>query len=211
MCIVTVEPSKPRSFRDARRGLTFLEVVLAATLLALLASVTFGGFSSMIAAQERQVRRLACMEIANRLVLQHLDDPTAMPSPSQPIWYADAEYRWSFEKEAIRFEFGRPEIAAERAMTSSLRLDRFVNVYITVWLGGESGGSTTFDPLLPHASISRMVDPIGARNPDSLENIFRNPNSAAYRNWWDELNRASSAPRSGGTRGGSPPPSGGGR
>lgn len=207
MFIVTVEPSKPRSFRDARRGLTFLEVVLAATLLALLASVTFGGFSSMIAAQERQVRRLACMEIANRLVLQHLDDPTAMPSPSLPIRYGDVEFRWSLEKSAIQFEHGVPEAAAERALTSSLRLDRFVNIYVTVWLGEASGGSATFDALIPHASLSRLVDPIGMRNPDSLENVFRNPNSAAYRNWWDELNRASSTPRSGGRA--TPPPGGG--
>jgi type II secretory pathway pseudopilin PulG len=194
--------------------MTFLEVVLAATLLALLAGTVFGGFSAMIGAQERQVRRLACMELANRLILQYLDDPTAMPTEAQPIRYAGVEYRWSMQRQPVQFDHGRPEAAAERAAASSLRLERFVNMHVTVWVGAASGGADHFDPLIPHAAVSRLVDPIGTRNPDSLENIFRNPGSAAYRNWWDELNRASSTVRTSPRGGGSTPPprgTGGGR
>lgn len=185
----------------SRRGLTFLEVVAAAAMLGMLAAVVFGGFSSMLSAQERQQRRLACMELANRLVLQFIDDPTAMPATSSPIMYAGTQYRWDMTREAIQFEHAMQEVAAERSASATLRLDRLQNVFVSVWLGEESGGSRAFDANVAHASLSRLVDPVGMRNPDSLENVFRNRDGEAYRRWWDELNKAST-----GARGGSPSP-----
>jgi Tfp pilus assembly protein PilE len=177
----------------ARRGLTLLEVVGAAAILGILTAVILGGFSSMIESQGRQRQQLNCMEIANRLILQYIDDATAMPSQSQPILYAGSQYRWRMVGQSVSVEHARPDVAAERAIQSSLRLDRFVHLQATVWVGEESGGSREFDELVPHASLGRLIDPIGVRNPDSLENIFRDRDGAAYRRWWDELNRASTA------------------
>lgn len=193
---MTVEPYNTLSRRGFRRGLTFLEIVAATAILGMLAGVVFGGFSAMISTQERQQRRLACMEVANRLVLQYLDDPLAMPNPALPVEYAGLRYRWTLTQEVVTPAHARPDLGTELAATSSLRFDRLVNLHFTVWLAEESGGSVSFDATVPNASLSRLYDPINTRNPDSLENIFKNPESAAYRHWWDQLERASTTTRS---------------
>lgn len=206
---MTVEPYITLARPGFRRGLTFLEIVAATAILGMLAAVVFGGFSAMVSTQERQQRRLACMEVANRLVLQYLDDPLAMPNPSLPVEYAGLRYRWTLTQDVVTPTHARTDLAQELAATSSLRFDRLVNLHFTVWLDEESGGSLNFDPTVPNASLSRLYDPINTRNPDSLENIFKNPNSPQYTRWWDELNRASTTTRSRTpSRSSSPPPGG---
>lgn len=57
-----------------RRGLTFLEVVVALVLLTGLAIVVLGSIQMIVRLNERQHLRLEAMEIAHRVVLQYIDD-----------------------------------------------------------------------------------------------------------------------------------------
>jgi len=162
--------------RFARHGLTFLETVCAAALLALVAATILGAFNTMMADQERQRHRLGAAEVANRLILQYLDDKTALPSQALPVAYAGERYRWSLTETPARIIPARPEVAAERAGRTTLSLDRISAVAVTVWLGEESGGSSTIEPGTPSARLSRLVDPLAAaRNPDSMDNMFKDP------------------------------------
>ncbi len=179
----------------ARRGLTFLETIGASVILAMLAAVVFGAFNSMLAGQNRQRQRLACAEIANRLILQYLDDPTALPEPHLPVEYGVERFRWAIAVTPVQRVLANEEFFASATRRTSVTNDRHEHLRVLVWLAEESGGSAGFDPIVPHAQMGRLLDPIGMRNPDSFENIFRSPGSAAYQRFMDNIGRYSGSAR----------------
>jgi hypothetical protein len=210
-----VEPAKAhnsaRTRRHlARRGLTFIETVCAVALLALITSMVFGGFESIYAQQLRQKHRLGAAELANRLVLQYLDDKNSLPSASLPLEYEGVRYRWTMREVPVRMVHARPEVAAERAGASALTPDRLKAVTIRVWLSEESGGSFVDDGVSPAFAVTRLMDPIAAatRNPDSSNNMFTN--AQLQRQFLEEISRIGrnrAAPRTQPpARGGTPPP-----
>lgn len=209
-----MEPIAPTFRAGSRRGMSFLETVAAAAILALLASVILGGFESMMGGQHRQRHRLACAELANRLILQYLDDKSALPSESAPIGYDGERYRWEMRETPARLVPSRPEVAAERSGASGLTPDRMSILTITVWLGEESGGSRDGSGGAPSVTLTRLFDPIALRNPDSIDNLFKDQNSPAFREFMDTFGRFSTG-GGGGGRGNSrpaprtPPASGG--
>jgi hypothetical protein len=181
-------------------------------MLGLLAAVVLGAVNNMLASQKRMQRRLACAEIANRLMLQYLDDKESMPAGAVPIPYAGDEFRWDMAQAAVDIVPARPDVAAERAAERrGLRLERIQSVVIRVWLAEESGGSPGFDEFVPYARIARLVDPIGRamRNPDSAEYLLRDPNSARFQEFMSDLQRFGSGgggrPATTPTRGTRPP------
>lgn len=186
-----MEPIAPKFQHCSRRGMTFLETVAAAAILALLAAVIFGGFEAMISGQHRQQHRLACAELANRLILQYLDDKDALPSESAPIGYDGERYRWEMRETPARLVPARPEVASERAGASGLTPDRMSVVAVTVWLGEESGGSTSPNSGVPAVTLTRLFDPIALRNPDSIDNLFKDQNSPAFRDFMETFSRFS--------------------
>ncbi len=149
-----------------RRALTLLEVVLATAMLGLIAGAIFGVTGSITAGQVRQQRRLAAAELANRLVLSYLDDPTRMPSPSAPLTHAGERYRYEYTVDPVRFD----EVGAEvRQSHASLGLDRFELVTVRVWF--EAGSRD--NPIT--VTLRRMLDPLYIRNPDSGKNLINSP------------------------------------
>jgi prepilin-type N-terminal cleavage/methylation domain-containing protein len=160
-----------------RRGLTLLEVVFAVALLAVVAATATSVLGFVAAAQLRERQRLAATEVAHRLVLNYLDDPTEMPDPSRPVEYgppeAPARFRWDYTDEKVRLI----EVAGDRRIQRQgpLNPDRFRQVTVRAWLSEESGGSRFPEGNTPIAVVSRMIDPIAARNPDSYMNMIRNP------------------------------------
>jgi prepilin-type N-terminal cleavage/methylation domain-containing protein len=158
----------------ARRGMTFLEVICGSAILSIVAAAAFSVFSFVSLSQIREQRHLACMEVANRLMLSYLDNPTSMPDANKVVEYGPAEkplkFRFECKEEPIRLV----EVGAERRgeSRSPLRLDRFKVVRVRVWLSEQSGGGRFADAGVPQATITRMMDPIALRNPDSLANMM---------------------------------------
>jgi hypothetical protein len=167
-----VEPARKHSFKaPVRRGLTFMETVCAVAMLALIAAAVMGAFNSIFAQQKRQSYRLGAMELCNRLVLQYLDDPHTMPAKGLPIAYANERYRWELAEIPVRLVPARPDVAEDRANSSVLSVDRMQAISVRVWLSEESGGSEGYDTRIPSATITRLMDPIALRNPDTTKHL----------------------------------------
>lgn len=154
----------------AHRGMSLLEVVFAVALLGMVVAsiASLFGFATNYQLRERQ--RLAAAEVAHRLLLSYLDDPSEMPDPSMPVEYgppeAPARFRWEYREDPVGLiEVGGDQRDASRQ--SPLRSDRFRLITVRVWLSEESGGSRTPDGGTPSVTLARMIDPVAIRNPDS--------------------------------------------
>lgn len=162
----------------SRRGMTFLEVVFASVLLALVAGSMFAAFAYIFTSQTREQARLGAYEVANRLILSYLDDSTKMPDQNKTLDYGPPEaqqrFRWQYKEEPVQVY----EVAGDQrdsSRQSPLSNDRFKRVTVRVWLSEYSGGSPNFEGTTVQASVSRMLDPIAPRNPDSYMNMIQSP------------------------------------
>jgi prepilin-type N-terminal cleavage/methylation domain-containing protein len=168
-----VEPAVHKA--RSRRGLTFIETVCAVALLGIVAATVFGAFNSVLGAQKRQQHRLNAMEVANRLILQYLDDKDTLPQAGLPVEYAEYKYRWDLREIPVRLEPARPEVAEERSSSTPVSVDRMQAVSVRVWLSDESGGSLQYDEVIPAVTLTRLMDPIAMRNPDTIKLYRDNP------------------------------------
>lgn len=160
----------------ARRGITFLEVVLASVLLGLLAASAVSAMSFVIATQERAQRKLKALEVANRLMMIYMDDPHDLDAlANQQIPYAGQKYRWSMDKvEVTPIPAKIPEGGSPSMFQGLARMD---NVRIRAWLSEESGGAREPEEGIQVGTLVRIVDPAPLRNPDSLSNAATNHQS----------------------------------
>ncbi len=197
----------------ARRGLTLLEVILAVVLLAVVASAALSISSAIIGFQIREQRTLAAAELANRLLLQYLDDENSMPSPSAPLEYGPERYRWTMSKDTVTTREARPDTASTAQSNSTLKLDRIVHVRVKVWLSEESGGDMSPDQGQPQVTLSRLVDPLAvvSRNPDSTSKLLSD--EQRRRQFMEQItgSPSSGGSRPGGSGGGGTNRGGGGR
>lgn len=158
-----------------RRGVTFLESVLASVLLALVASTLAGGVSFMTQAQRRMDQRLGAAELANRLILQYIDDRESLPDRTLPIEYDIDLYRWTLEEAPVEFVFDNMQDDSSGGVGSGANLSRIKLITVRVWLDGESGGSRSFASEVPNCEITRLIDPLAFNNPDSLKTLLEEP------------------------------------
>lgn len=165
----------PRRRTAGRRALTFLEVVAAVALLGVVAASMLGLLGFISGGQSRQAQQLAAAELANRLILMYLDDPTAMPAGREPIRYGPAQFRWEYQEDPITLTEAKPEGRQAGRTQSPLDNNRFSQITMRVWLSERSGGSRRPEQGAPAATLTRFFDPIALRNPDSGENLLSNP------------------------------------
>jgi prepilin-type N-terminal cleavage/methylation domain-containing protein len=165
-------PRSPRS-RLLRRGLTFIETVCAVALLGIVAGTVYATFGNIMGGQARQQHRLNAMELANRLILQYLDDKRTMPQAGLPVLYGKDSYRWELSEVPVRLVPSRPDIADERASVAPISVDRMQAISVRVWLSEESGGSHGYDTTVPAVALTRLMDPIALRNPDQTWRLSR--------------------------------------
>lgn len=162
---------RPAGARFAARGMTFLEVVFATALFAIVASSILGVFSFTVSAANREQKLLACAEVANRLIMAYMDDPSLLPDPNKTVEYGPAEgpltFRWDYREDPVALVEPRGD-ARQRVRESPLRMDRFVQVTVKVWLAEDSGGSRWAGDGTPQIVLTRMYDPTYLRNPDSF-------------------------------------------
>lgn len=158
--------------------MTFLEVVFATAMLGMVVASIMGVMNFAISAEAKEQRRLGAAELANRLVLNYLDSPSGMPDPHKAIEYGPPEallkYRWEYAEEPVRLVEPAGD-QRDSARVSPLKNDRFRQVTVRVWLSEESGGSLTPEASTPSATLSRMLDPVTPRNPDSYMAMIKNP------------------------------------
>lgn len=193
-----IRTSTPGLARCAsRRGLTFLEVVCAVGLLAIVTASVTTATNYIVATQIRQQRKLNATEVANRLMLIYLDDPNELKRMGAQIAYDGAKYRWEIREGYVEIQSAKQGGVQGTAAS----LDRFVNVKLTAWLSEESEGAMRPEPGVPFGTVSRLVDPIPLRNPDSLKHTVK-----------DDSLRGNLIERfiSGGRAGGRPPAGGAG-
>ncbi len=162
--------------------MTLLEVVAAIAIVALLCSTVLGAVSYMQSIELRQTHALACGELANRMMLQYLDDKTAMPSPMTPLEYGAHRYRWSASESPVGFQAveaqptGASNAPTGRTGRSTIPPEkRYRLVTVTVWLSEESGGAMQLEEGVPNARIGRLIDLLAFRNPDSATNMLSQP------------------------------------
>lgn len=196
--------------RHARRAFSFLEVVFAVVLLSLLSMSIVGAVSFVFGRQRAEQQSLGACEIANRLMLQYLDDKNSMPDPSLPVEYGPDRYRWDMRVDPVIItpaEPARPRTDAGSGVTLNAErrglIDKVKQVTIRAWLGEESGGSYGPDALVPNAKITRLVYPMANRNPDSFQNMVESEDG--LRQFRDELSGVE-RPAPGARQPPSPPP-----
>jgi len=156
----------------ARRGVTFLEVVLGVVLMALVASTLSATMGAIGGSFQRQRDRLGAAEVASRITLIRVDDEEGMPDESLPVAYGEREFRWRIEENPVLVTLSGP---AREAMNqggggTTVNLSRrIISVTVTTWLAEESGGAFDFDPDLPHARVTRLIDPLAFATHDSAQ------------------------------------------
>lgn len=168
-------PAQRRRRYATRRGVTFLEAILASVLLALVASTLAGGVSFMTNAQRRMDQKLGAAELANRLILQYIDDRDSLPNKALPIEYDIDRYRWTLEEAPVEFVFDNMQDDTSGGVGGGASLSRIKLITIRVWLGAESGGSLSYTDDVPGITITRLIDPLAFNNPDSLETLLNQP------------------------------------
>lgn len=159
--------------------MSFLEVLIATAMFAVVAAAIVGVFSFTVGTQLREQRTLACAEVANRLVLSYLDDKTKMPDPHNTVEYGPPDgllkFRWEYREDPVSIIEANRDGRDKNREPSPLRADRFRQVSVHVWLGEESGGSRVPGPGTPEYTLTRMFDPLYPRNPDSFMAFLMSP------------------------------------
>lgn len=165
--------SRTRTGRHpGRPGVSFLEVILGVVLMGLVAATLATTVSSIGKSFRRERDRLAAAEIASRVLLQRVDDEETMPDPNLPIGYGEREFRFRIDEHPALVTLSAPAREAINSGTRSGGVDlsrRILTVTVTAWLAEDSGGSSIFDPELPHATLTRLVDPLAFSTHDSAE------------------------------------------
>lgn len=170
-----------RGARRGRRGMTLLETVLAVAMMAMVSAAMFQIFDTVTRASIRQERRLAASELANRLILIYLDDPDAMPPKAQPLAYGDDlrgdTYRWEVEEQDATLELspGIREMEEDIPALEGLVDRGFKQLKVRVWLSEESGGGYTAAESPIVVELTRALDPVAMRNPDTLQSLISGP------------------------------------
>jgi len=187
----SARPSPLRSWflgRRPARAVTFLEVVCSVVILSVVAAVTVGAINAIVSGQQRSLKRLGAAELANRLMLQYLDEETSLPSESLPIEYGPDRYRWTTSVTPISLVPAKEpeEPAARPAGTAPPRptggpagamgVDQLRAVTFRVWLADPSGAPQA-QPGAPEYVLTRIVHPMlgPLRNPDRLQRLQEDP------------------------------------
>lgn len=158
-----------RAARFSRPGLTLLEMVLSVLILGLIAATLMNAVGYIVGVEARTRRLIAANELANRLILQYLDDDDSMPQRSKPLEYGEHMYTWDIQVQPVSMDPSSPirDVMSSVAMQF---MSRFKLVTIAIYEAepSSSGGVITGEPL---ATLSRVFDPTTVRNPDAMDRM----------------------------------------
>ncbi|TVQ33137.1 MAG: type II secretion system protein [Phycisphaeraceae bacterium] len=148
-----------------RRGVTFLEVVLAVALLAMLFTTIVSAYGAIRSMGVREQERLSATEVAHRIIMIYAHEgPDKVPGENEFVEYGPDLYRFRLSEESLIEEpGGREGLSIRRAVPfSGLSANRRIEarlVQITVEVFPEQTGRipSTAEPL---ASVSRIFNPL---------------------------------------------------
>lgn len=150
--------------------MTLIEVVVAVLILGLVTAAVAGAMSYTLGQQAYTRVRLGAYEVANRLVIQYLDDESVIESiQGKPIDYGNRRYRWEYTVDKVEMKMKASEPGSNRSSPNNLA--RFEVVSVRVWLDRnevEAVGAGARDAP-PLAELSRLLDPMAPRNKDAMD------------------------------------------
>ncbi|GAB5497132.1 MAG: hypothetical protein Phyf2KO_22120 [Phycisphaerales bacterium] len=159
-----------------RRGFSFLEAVLAAALLAVVAASIFSVLSYAMNSDRTDEARLGAAEIANRVIISYLDDSTSVDKLPDTIDYGIYTFRWDLDEDKIRIEEPnrRNRVTAGRQGAVPTALTNLQEVRVTVWLD-EGRPETRAPGASPGVRLTRLVNPLGfgSRGDDSMQRLMQ--------------------------------------
>ncbi|MEL6499646.1 MAG: hypothetical protein AAF937_12465 [Planctomycetota bacterium] len=158
------------------RGFTFLEAVLGLALLGILGGAIFGvlGYAWRIEIEARQT--LAAAEIANRVLISYIDDPTSPEKLPETIAYEQADYRWSIDVQPtiIRDAFPDARTSRDGLPATQEALESLELVTVTAWLDDDTSASAA-PGRTPTFRMERVINPFQYRGNDTLERLLQSP------------------------------------
>jgi len=147
--------------RRQRRGLGLLEALLALVVLGSAITIAVGGMGAIQQMNRVQQDRLNAMEVAHRLLLNHMIDPDSLPSTERPIAQGDGVYRYQIEEAVLEAEDQgsrtRRRSRPMREMTGNQRLQAGL-VMVTVHVYFDDRGDIDQERG-EIAQLSRIYDP----------------------------------------------------
>jgi len=151
-----------RATRRQRRGLSLLEALLALVVLGAATTIGVGGMGAIQQMNRAQQDRLNGMEVAHRLLLNHMIDPDSLPDTERPIAQGDGVYRYELDENVLEAEDRgsrtRRRSRPMREMTGNQRLQAgLVMATVRVYLDNGYGGPDLARG--PVAELSRIYDP----------------------------------------------------
>ncbi|MCB9838619.1 MAG: hypothetical protein H6813_04705 [Phycisphaeraceae bacterium] len=163
-----------------RRGMTFIEVLLAS---AILASIAITIIASITLAQKRSVldqERINAAELAHRYLLTYIHvGPNALPPQSEPKPQGAGWYTYSLSEQILEEEVDESEDVSIRTpkpygvVSANDRLSSGI-VYLTVSVfPAPNQEGLQLNPEVPLATISRIYDPFDVNDPDTLMDIVQ--------------------------------------
>lgn len=162
----------------ARRGMTFIEVVLASAILGAIAVTVI---TSITLAQKRSVldqERLNAAEYAHRVLLTYIHvGPNELPPENAPQAQGAGWYTYHLSEQILEEEVDEAEDISIRTpkgygvVTANDRLSSGI-VYLTVKVyPAPNQEGLQLNPEVPLATISRIYDPFDVNDPDTLMDI----------------------------------------
>lgn len=163
-----------------RRGMTFLEVILASAILGAIAVTVI---TTITLAQKKSVldqERLNAAELGHRYLLTYIHvGPNALPAQSAPQAQGAGWYTYALSEQILEEEVDEHEDISVRnpkpygIVTANDRLSSGI-VYLTVQVfPAPNQEGLQLDPKVPLATLSRIYDPFDVNDPDTLMDIVR--------------------------------------
>lgn len=157
--------------------MTLLEVILAVVMLGLVTASIAGTLAFTFRLERQEDLRLGAYELANRLILQYLDDDTVIRGMhGQPLAYGTVRYSWELSVDRVAMSMKDPEPGSSRPRAQYK--DRFELITARVWLESDDARgklAALEQGPEPLAELSRILDPSTRRNPDSAERLGKDP------------------------------------
>jgi type II secretory pathway pseudopilin PulG len=204
--ISTINRTRPTGapgvcLRWSRRGISLIEVVMASTLLAVIASAVVASVSTVVAADSRNEQKLEALELGNRILLQYLDNKDALPDQSTQLTQGRGVYRWALRTSPVGLSMPSTSVIEKPADGPGAKaISKLTLVSVSVYAGVPDGmgGFTSGERL---CTLSRVCHPLSTiyRNPDRMKAVSGDP-AAMIRLFTDlfddaPVDPASAAPR----------------
>lgn len=163
-----------------RRGMTFIEVILAT---AILGSIAVTVVASITLAQKKSAldqERLNAAELAHRYLITYIHaGPGELPPQNEPRAQGAGWYTYALSEEILEEEVDEREGVSIRTpkayvvVTANERLSSGM-VYLTIQVfPAPNQEGLQLNPDVPLATLSRIYDPFDVNDPDTLMDIVR--------------------------------------